>query len=257
MPVPSPLSSQPFIHEGLADHAVLLVHGLGGGPYEVQRLAEELHDAHGLTVQTLRLPGHEGPGPRMPASTWPEWYGAVRTAHTDLRARHPRVDLVGFSTGAMLVLHLAAEQDVAGRLVLLAPFVRVRRPRLLPVAPETLVRALAFVGSVPRLPPPLRDRAVRREVEGCAVYRTFNLDATRSALALIDIVMAELGEVRAPVLVVQGRRDTVVDPAGAELVYARLAGDKRLLWVEGSDHLLTLDVGHGQVLREVTGFLTA
>lgn len=255
--MPLPLSNQPFLRLGTADHAVLLVHGLGGGPHEVQRLAHELHERHGLTVQAVRLPGHGGPGPRMPASTWTEWFAAVKGAHTELRARHSRVDLVGFSTGAILVLHVAATEDVAGRIVLLAPFVRVRRPGLLPVTPETLVRALPFVRSVPRMPPPLRDRVLRREVEACAVYRTFNLDATRSALTLVGMVMSELAQVRAPVLLVQGRRDSVVEPAGAARIYARLVADKRLVWIDGSDHLLTLDVDSAQVHGEAAAFLMA
>lgn len=247
-----PLENRPFLLPGSSRRAALLIHGLGGGPHEVQRLGEALA-ARGVTAQGLRLPGHE-PGDGMPASTWSEWYAATSSAFDELSRRFERVDLVGFSTGCLVALHLAAQTRLSGRLVLLAPFVRVFRPALLPVTPEALLRALPFVKAVPRRRPPLADRQARREVERCAGFRTFSLEATRSALALIDLVLGELEAVRAPALILQGRRDTVVDPSGAALLHARLPGS-RLAWLERSDHLLALDVEAAQVIGQASSFL--
>jgi len=252
----APLANRPFLLPGSSSRAALLVHGLGGGPHEVQRLGEALA-ARGITARGLQLPGHE-PGERMPASTWSEWYAATKGAFDELRPRFERVDLVGFSTGCMVALHLAAQAGLTGRLVLLAPFVRVFQPALLRALPfakaESLLRALPFVKTVPRRRPPLADRQARREVEACASFRTFSLEATRSALSLIEVVLAELGAVRAPALILQGRRDTVVDPSGAALLHARLPGST-LTWLERSDHLLTLDLEAAQVIETASSFL--
>lgn len=248
----APLENKPFLLPGSSGRAALLLHGLGGGPHEVQRLGEALA-ARGVTARGIQLPGHE-PAGRMPASSWSDWYAAARTAFDELRRRSERVDLVGFSTGCMVALHLAAQAQPRGRLVLLAPFVRVFQPALLPVRPEALLRALPFVKAVPRRRPPLANRAVRREVEACASFRTFSLEATRSALALIEVVLAELDAVRAPALILQGRRDTVVDPSGAALLHARLPGS-RLAWLERSDHLLALDAEAAHVIALASSFL--
>lgn len=248
------LSSQPRTIDGSPAHAVLLVHGLGGGPYEVQRLAEHLATG-GPTTQTILLPGHGLPRWRMPPSRWTEWYAAVKAAAEALSRRFARVDLVGFSTGAPLVLHLAAERALGeGRLVLLAPFLRVFRPRLLPVPVERVLEALPFVTSVPRREPPLRDAALRQAVARCAGYRTFSTIAARSAVELITEVEAELPSIIAPALVVRGLRDSVVDREGAEILGARLAGFRRLVDVD-SDHLVTLDEAAPIVLEEVRRFL--
>jgi carboxylesterase len=249
----SALANETLLLEG-SQRAVLLVHGLGGGPYEVQRLAERLHRDHGVTAYAPRLPGHERATRRMPASRWPEWYQAVETAYDHLAERHERVDLVGFSMGALLVLHLTAARRLAPRLVLLAPLVRVFRPRFLWFAPERLVRRLRFVKAVPRRRPPLADRALRDEVAALG-YRSFSLEATQSALELNGIVMKELGGIRARALILQGRRDTVVDPEGAPLLRAWLGPQAKLCWFDNADHLLTLDEDSDEVLREAAVFL--
>ena len=49
--------------------ACLVLHGLGGGPYEMGPVIDAL-EAEGLRVSAPILPGHEGPGPIMPASNW-------------------------------------------------------------------------------------------------------------------------------------------------------------------------------------------
>jgi carboxylesterase len=110
---------------------------------------------------------------------------------------------------------------------------------------------------VPRRAPPLRDRAARREVERCVAFRTFSVEATRSALELIAAVDGELDRVGNRVLIVQGRRDTVVDPSGAAELRARLGARARLTEVDDSDHLLTLDAERDRVLADVAAFLTA
>ncbi len=230
------------------DEAVLLVHGLGGGPYEVQRLAETLP----LTARCLVLPGHEVRGRRMPDSTWVQWSVALANEYDALASRHRRVHLVGFSTGGPLVLHLARERNLTqARLVLLAPFFRVYRPPFAPVRPEALLRAAPFLKQVPRRRPPLGDVALRAELDALSGFRTFSLGATRSALELIADLERQLPVARP--LILQGARDTVVDPSGASWLHQRLPGS--VLQFVDSDHLLTLDVSAAQVIARAVEFL--
>ncbi len=237
--------------------ACLVLHGLGGGPYEVGPLIEALRAA-GADVEAPVLPGHDGDGPRMPGSTWEAWAEAVEAAYDALvaRAEGGRVAVVGFSTGATLALHLATRRPV-DRLVLLAPFLAIRFSRWLPVAPHRWLGPIArVVPDIPRRGAATVDRAVRSELAGSSRFRTFSLSSTLSALALIERVKPTVGAIAAPTLILQGKRDSVVEPAGAAWLLAALGSErKELAWFARSDHLLLWDHDRDAVVATGLMFL--
>lgn len=221
--------------------SVLVLHGLGGGPYELAPIIESLAAA-GLRVLTPILPGHEGPGPIMPASSWRDWVATALADYDKLAADGSRVAVVGFSTGGTLALHLATRRPV-DRLVLLAPFLAIRYARLIPIRPSAYIGAMArFFPNLRRRPPAARDPQARERVLAAARYRSFNMAAACSALELIEEVKTRIPEIRAPTLILQGRLDTVVDPRSAVWLRDHLGSEqKSLAMMDHSDHLLALD----------------
>ncbi|MEN9798497.1 MAG: hypothetical protein RL653_2193 [Pseudomonadota bacterium] len=246
-----PLSFAPFTLSGRG-RAVLLVHGLGGGPYELQRLGEHLHATTGFTVRAIQLPGHERPAFLMPHSSGEQWVAGLERELSALErdAGTPDVDVVAFSMGTLPTLRLAQRGRLRGRLVLLAPFINVYRPLGLDI--EWSMRLSPWV---PRRPPPLKDRATRREVERCVPFKMFSVLSARSALALAREVLAAAPTVTQPTLILQGDGDTVVHAASAEQLASRLGGSPEFHSIRGSDHLLTLDAAHAEVFARVSGFL--
>jgi carboxylesterase len=221
--------------------SVLVLHGLGGGRFEVAPLIAALERA-GSRVSAPVLPGHEVLGAVMPASSWLDWAQAAETSFDALAALGRPVVVVGFSTGGTLALLLATRRPVA-RLVLLAPFLAIRYSGLIPVHPSSYLRPIArFLPDLPRRSPPARDPQARRLLRPVVRFRTFSLRATVSALDLIDRVRPLVPEIRTPTLILQGRLDTVVEPVGASWLVEHLGSThKQLLWFGRSDHLLALD----------------
>ncbi len=233
----------------------LVLHGLGGGPYEVAPIIEALK-ADGLKVSAPILPGHEGPGPVMPSSSWRDWIAAAIQAFDELAVEGAPVAVVGFSTGGTLALELSTLRPVACQ-VLLAPFLGIRFSRMIPVAPAVYLRAIARVmPNLWRRPPAVRDRAVRGQVARASEFRTFSLGATLSALELIERVKPMVPNIATPTLILQGRLDTVVEPRDARWLLEHLGSSRKdLVILPRSDHLLAYDRDRDEVIRRTLDFL--
>jgi carboxylesterase len=64
--------------------------------------------------------------------------------------------------------------------------------------------------------------------------------------------------VTCPALLITSREDHVVPPANGEYILSRIASqEKRILWLEDSYHVATLDNDKKQVVRESIAFIQA
>jgi carboxylesterase len=232
-----------------------VLHGLGGGPYELQPVISALEVA-GVRVLAPIMPGHDAPGPVMPASSWRDWLSTVESAFDLLAAAGGEVAVIGFSTGGTLALQLATLRPVA-RLVLMAPFLAIRYSGLIPVPAATMLRALArVIPNLPRRPPAVRDPEMKRWASSSDRYRTFNVNAAVSALELIDVVKGRLKEIQTPTLIIQGKLDSVVEPHLASWLLDHLgSSQKSLVCLPRSDHLVALDREREQVIALVRDFV--
>jgi carboxylesterase len=250
------LENKPFFLKGDPSRACLLLHGLGGGAYELQYLGEYLYQL-GWTVQGILYPGHDRPASKMPVSTWPQWYDHVLTTYYLLAQQYADIVLVGLSTGCPLALHLASHHPVY-KLVMLSPYLKLRSYWYYGLPLETYLRTIGYlIPDVPRLRLPIFDRNKHKIAWKVAFYHSFNLAAVRSAMNLIELVKPKLCMIQSPTLIMQPCQDTVVAPSGAQYLYDHLgSSEKELLWLENSDHVITLDRQRDLVFHEVGEFLS-
>lgn len=103
----------------MSDFAVLLIHGLSGTPSEMGFLADYFKSKK-IPVSCLTLPGHGTKPEDLHHITYADWLEAGTTAVDDLRMKHKKVVVIGFSLGSLVALHLSAHKDVYG-LVTIAP----------------------------------------------------------------------------------------------------------------------------------------
>ncbi len=254
------LSNQPFFLEPSTtnDHACLLLHGLGGGVYEMQLLGEFLHQL-GFAVLGINYPGHDQPAAKMPASRWQQWYEHVEESYKKLSQKYANVTAIGFSTGCPLALYLAANNPLKN-LVLLSPFLAIKREWYYLFPLETYLFSIGYlINDVPRLYG-LRRLASWDDVMGKAIeevaFQTFNLASVRSAIELINRVKPLLPQISEPTLIIQSPKDRVVDPEGARFIYHQLGSKrKKLYWLKNSDHIISLDVEREEVFAQIKDFL--
>jgi carboxylesterase len=252
----SMLTNKPFFLKGTPckHHACLLLHGLGGGAYEMQLLGQYLNHK-GWTVEAINYPGHEQASHEMPVSCWQQWYNCVEEAYLKLRGQYSTVSLVGFSTGCILGLHLANFYAVE-KLVLLSPYISIKSQWYYLLSPEAYLFSVGkLISQVPRIRKPILDKDLRQHAQSVS-FKSFNLSAVRSAIELIEIVKAELPNIYTPSLIIQSPKDSVVEPKGAVFIHENLgSSNKKIYWLQLSDHIITLDVEREIVFNQVEEFL--
>ena len=224
--------AEPFGHTGSTDAGFLLCHGFTGTPSSLRAWGDHLAAA-GYTVRCPLLPGHGTRWQDMNATTWEDWYGAVREELLALLATCRTVFVGGLSMGGTLTLRLAEEfgDRIAG-IVLVNPSVTRLKwdTKLLPV--------LARV--VPSVPAIAND--IKKPGETELAYPRTPVRAAASLARLWAVVRADLGKITQPVLLLHSTIDHVVEPVNSQIVLKGVSStDVTEVVLENSYHVATQD----------------
>jgi carboxylesterase len=230
---------------------VVVLHGFGDTPQTVELLARALHD-RGYDVAAPLLPGHGRTLRAFAASTRAEWLAAARAAHAEMRARHPRVALIGLSLGGALAATIAADDPELAALVLLAPYVDAPRwLRRLSHAAPAIGMLFPYVGGDPTRS--IQDPEARAKA---LAYGATTPQLVRELIRAADDARAALPRVSAPTLYIQSREDNRLTEAVAARAFAALgARRKKLELLTGCGHVLTVDYCRDQVAAMVLEWL--
>jgi carboxylesterase len=210
---------------------VVLSHGFTGTPASLRDWAEHLAAA-GYSVRLPRLPGHGTDWRDANATKWPDWYGEVEQAYTDLAGRCEQVFAFGLSMGGTLVTRLAELHPEVAGLVLVNPSYGTDRfdakfARYLAWA----MPSRASIGGDIKKPGPPEPAYDRTPVK-----------AFVSLQDLWKVVIADLDKVRAPILMLRSRIDHVVEASSGRLLIARATSTTvREVILEDSYHVATMD----------------
>ena len=235
--------AEPFLLPG-GDQGVLLVHGFTGSPSEMRLMGEYLNKI-GFTVLAPRLCGHGTSPAEMAETKWLHWYSAVEDGYHFLKGLCRNIHVAGLSMGGLLSLKLAAEYPVAKVVSMAAPiYINERRLPLLPV--YRLFRSYV----------PKKRKKMDVDPLYSVGYDETPLASLSSLLELIKIVDGLLPAVTAPALIIQSCAEHTVRPHSASHIYKGLgSAEKKLIWLEKSGHVVTLDSEREQVFTYTASFL--
>jgi len=231
---------------------VVLVHGLLASPAEVQGCAERLR-AGGHPVLAVRLAGHGTSPADLQQYGWQDWLASLERGFDLMRKLAERIVVVGFSTGGGLALQLAADRPpgLAGVVAVSAPVkLRNRAFHLAPVLHGANKMTawssnsggwVAFHSNDPEHP----------DIN----YRKIPVRAIYELKRFIEAMKRRLPDVVAPVTLIQGSDDPVVDPKSAGLIYKRIASQEKALVEVKSDRHGILYEEVGETLDVIRSFL--
>ena len=233
---------------------IVLVHGFLASPAELSNFGHKLAE-RGYPVIGPRLAGHGTSPWDLRDRTWGDWLDSVRRAYEIMSGSVERICMVGFSTGGVLCLHLAATQPegLAGVATVAAP-IRFRNKQLISVPVIHGANRLAEWAS------PLDGikNFLTNESECPAVnYRHIPVRGLYELRRVVDDVKQQLADVTCPVTVLQGDDDPVVLPKSADLIFEGLgSAEKQLHMIPAERHgILREDIGetHDLLISFING----
>ncbi len=238
----------------------LCIHGFTGAPQEMRWLGQYLAERD-VTVLGVRLAGHGLTLADMRRSHRRDWYASVLDGYTILRQTCDRVFVAGLSMGGVLGLYLASEHPVDGVICMAAPlYLEDPRLSLVPI----LAQVVPYIPKERKQGPDTLDAKVRQEQErrgepvtGHVSYSGGPTRAIAQLMKLMKETDERLRHVEAPLLLIYSKTDPTVPPGNMEYIYNKVASeDKRVMWLEESEHVITEDVHRDEVFEATWKFIS-
>jgi esterase/lipase len=231
---------------------VVLSHGYMAAPAEVRQLAKYLA-AKGYWVYTPRLRGHGTAPEDLACRSYKEWIYSMEDGYILMRNTCRHVVLGGFSTGAALALELASRLgDVIGVFAVSTPLrLQYLTSRFAPLV-DTWNKLMGKV----RLDDVRKEFVENRPENPNINYFRNPISGVRELERLMNYVEPKLSGIQVPALIVQGKDDPVVHPAGSERIFNLLgSADKQYIVYNYDRHGILLGEGSHRVHRAIGDFI--
>jgi esterase/lipase/1-acyl-sn-glycerol-3-phosphate acyltransferase len=243
----------PFIIKGKSKRVgILLSHGYMAAPLEVKALADYL-GGMGFWVYVPRLKGHGTSPDDLAKRSCGDWVESIDRGYALISSICQKVVVGGFSTGAGLALNLAARvKEVAGVFAVAAPMTLKDFSSKFAPAVDMWNRIMdkahqdgpkkVFVENKPENP---HINYFRNPISG-----------VRELVRLMDDLEPKLPDLKTPTLIIQSRRDPVVDPKGSRKIFELLGTQqKEYLLVNYDRHGILLGEGSQRVHKIIAEFV--
>ncbi len=246
-PIDSPLARE-FLLEG-DRRGILLIHGFTATPSQMLPLGEALN-REGYTVLGVLLPGHGTTVEDMERKSWADWLKACRDGFQTLARRCDEISVAGLSMGGILALILAGELPVKAAISIAAPLRMKNR----------LARFSRLLGVFVRYrgwPENPEQEAEKRENAYHIGYPMTPVRKVPDLLRLVRMAEWDLPAIRCPLLVVQPKKDDTVRLDSPDVILKGACNSpyKKMLWLENSRHVCTVEPEFALLFAEIREFL--
>ncbi len=247
------------------EHAVLLIHGLTGSPFEMKYLARQLNRA-GFTVKGPCLAGHGTTLEDLKKTRWQDWYVGVLDSCRELKRTHATVSVAGLCMGALLALKLSVDlaEDVNAIALISTtlfydgwglPWYKFS----LPLAYYTPVCHIYSFKE--REPYGIKNEALRtRIVEGMRdssiAHESVPGVSMRELYRLINVMKKKvISKVTTPTLIVHSKEDDLATAKNALFVQKHVRSDDvRVVLLDNCYHMIPIDNEREKAANEIIRF---
>ena len=233
--------AEPYLFPG-GKQACLIVHGFNSSTRENRDMGRYLAD-QGFTALGIRLPGHATTPADMRRVRWTDWLAAVEDGYSLLKDSSENIFIMGQSLGGVLTMTAASRYPFDGVIGISTPFGLLKGNQARLARPGLLKFASLFAPEINK--PPLSDNPAEIDERAPGVdldpYPRYVTRALAEVLELVRQMQAGLPQITAPLLLIQGRHDAVVEKDAMQWFGERVASQrKETLWLENTGHVVTL-----------------
>lgn len=243
----------PFLVKGKSKNVgILLSHGYMAAPREVESLARYLGSI-GFWVYVPRLKGHGTSPDDLARRSYQDWMASIDHGYAIISSICKQVVVGGFSTGAGLALDLASRvKEIAGVFAVAAPMTLKDFSSRFAPAVDMWNRIMdKAYGAGPKM------EFVENKPENPLInYLRNPISGVREIERLMDDLEPKLPDLNMPSLIVQSRRDPVVDPKGSRKIFELLGTeDKEYRLFNFDRHGILLGEGSQRVHQAIGEFI--
>ena len=255
---------QYWLPEGEPQAILLVAHGISEHSGRYMNVVNHLVPA-GYAVYGIDHIGHgKSDGKRVCVERFQDYTKTLKKYFDMIRGWRPQtpIFLVGHSMGGLIsAAYLLEHQDELAGAVLSGPGIKV---------PDDISKAVIWAGKILSVVMPkagiiqldadgiCRDPAVVDAYVNDPLVYTGKITARLGAemLTTMQQVTATARKIRLPIIILQGGRDKLVDPSGAQLLYDTVgSADKTIKIYDGLYHEVFNEPEHEQVLDDVKVWL--
>jgi carboxylesterase len=248
--------AEPYLFLG-GKQACIIVHGFNSSTRENRDMGRFLAD-QGFTVLGVRLPGHATTPADLRRVRWTDWLAEIEDGYSLLKDNSEKIFIMGQSLGGVLTMTAASRYPFDGVIGISTPF-GLLQGNLARFAHPWLIKGISLL--VPEIKkPPLSDNPDEIDERAPGVdldpYPRYVTRAFAEVLELVRQMQAGLAQISAPLLLIQGKHDSVVEKNAMQLFRERVAS-KRLdtLWLENTGHVVTLSNEREIAFRAIADFM--
>lgn len=241
-----------FLKQNPEAPGILLIHGYMAAPEEMKSFAQYLHQ-NGFTVYVPRLKGH-GTSPQDLAGTkFEQWIESVEEAFIILRHSCEKLVAGGFSTGAGLALDLCTRVDGMAAVFAVAPPMRLQDLGSYFVSAfnswNTMIKKIHLTAMVKEF--------IENHPENPHInYFRNPIAGIHQLEKLMESLEPKLKTIRKPVLVVQSRKDPVVNPKGTLKLFEGLGSETKECYIyDYNRHGILIGEGATRIYKAIENFI--
>lgn len=239
-----PMNPEPFYFEG-GKRAILLLHGFTSTNVDVRMIGRYLQD-RGYSSYAPIYRGHGSTMEELVETNNQMWWEDVLLGYQFLKEKgHEEIAVGGLSLGGVFSLKLGYQAPIKGIITMCTPITMERE--------DNLLDAAMTVAKYTKRKTNKDKEVVQQELD--ALYPKLK-EGLQAFPILRKEVQDHLDLIYAPILVIQGKKDNMIDINSAQIIYNHVSSiNKKLVWYEDAGHVVTHSEVRNELHEEIYQFL--